>query len=166
MKFQYNAANVDTNEEAGAASYSSLGDLDLWTWMTSQPHSRRRGAATEGILRSAGCASCRMKKVEIHVKRAVYCSRRERKSLLKVFLLKVWVLLEQLLAIGIGRQNIQHTPHGDSHATDARLAAHLVGLDGYPVEWWLEVHVLIISHENETMEKMTRTARAARSSQG
>jgi hypothetical protein len=47
--------------------------------------------------------------------------RRERKCLLKVFFLKVRVVLESLQAIWIHGENFQHTP----------------------VEWGLEVHTTI-----------------------
>ena len=66
-------------------------------------------------------------KIKMQVKCAVQSGGRERQSLLKVFLLEVRILCEQLLAIGISRQNLQYAPYGDSHARMQGLPPILSG---------------------------------------
>jgi len=77
---------------------------------------------------------------------AVDSGRCERKRLLKILFLKIWVIFEQFQPVRICRQDFQHAPDGDPHPADAGLTAHLAGLDCDPVEWRIEIHTTIMTH--------------------
>src|SRR6185436_15768196 len=52
------------------------------------------------------------------------------KSLTDVFVLQPWIVLVQLVAILVLRQDMQHALHGQARPADAWLAIHHGGVDG------------------------------------
>ena len=64
----------------------------------------------------------------------VHGSRCVAKGLPQIFVFQKWVFSKNLVVVWIRSEQFQNSPDSDSHATDAGLAAALVGLDGDPVE--------------------------------
>src|SRR5580658_1670666 len=91
-----------------------------------------------------GRASC---SVDVKINCAVDGGRCKRKRLLKVLFLKTWIILKQIRAIGICRQDFQHPPDCNPHPADTGLTAHFAGINCYPVKWRLEVHETIMTCE-------------------
>jgi hypothetical protein len=86
-------------------------------------------------------ASC---SIEVKIDRAIDSSCRESERLLEIFFLKIRVLVEQLRAVRVCRENLQNAPDGDSHSANARLSTHFARLNRDPIEWRLEIHTTIM----------------------
>jgi len=68
-------------------------------------------------------------------RRAVFQIRSgELKRLLKVVRLQLGIVPEEIVPVWIERQSLHHSTHRQPHATDARLAIHLVRVPGYAIE--------------------------------
>lgn len=63
---------------------------------------------------------------------------------MKILLLEIRIIFKQFPAIRIGGQNLEDAPDRDAHAADARMAGHFTGLDGDPIKWFAEAHMMII----------------------
>ncbi len=87
--------------------------------------------------------------------------RCERERLLKILFFKVRVILEQLLAIRIGRENFQHPSDRGSHSANTGLAAHFTRLDRDPVEWRLEIHTTIMPRRGRALRRCADSFDAA-----
>jgi hypothetical protein len=81
----------------------------------------------------AGCASGGVRSRDVN-KFVVEVSGRVLQRLLQVLGFEEWILCEQGCLIGKGRKQLEHTPNGDPHATDARLASAFLRLYRYAIE--------------------------------
>jgi hypothetical protein len=71
--------------------------------------------------------------------------RGKGQRLLKIRLFQVRIISEQLGSICIAAEYFEHPLHGDAKPADARLAAHLVGLDSNAVKWRPQRHETIVT---------------------
>lgn len=66
----------------------------------------------------------------------VDCGRGIVQRLLQVGFFQEWVLSENILALTVGGQNLQHTPDCNPHSLNAGFAAALAGFHGNAIETW------------------------------